>query len=158
VWRNIFSAFAVRVLAWIKVIPKGFDLGDVGVLGEEDVDVVESGGDGVGTTWGKGGVAVLSCGEDGRPGHVVRDKVLDEADTADPVSELEDWLECLLIDLVKVDEALLKSDLAGDVVMEGIGVPDVFVDWGDGKPGILVSLRTTIRVRCKRFRANLVET
>jgi len=33
-----------------------------------------------------------------------------------------------LIDLVKVDEALLKSDLAGDVAMEGIGVPDVFVD------------------------------
>ncbi len=50
VWRNIFSAFAVRVLAWIKEIPKGFDLGDMGVLGEEDIDVVESGGDGVGTT------------------------------------------------------------------------------------------------------------
>jgi hypothetical protein len=27
----------------------------------------------------------------------------------------------LLIDLVNVDEALLKSDLTGDVVMEGAG-------------------------------------
>jgi hypothetical protein len=64
----------------------------------------------------------------------------------------------LLTDLEKVDEALLNSDLAGDVVMEGVGVTADLGVCGDRKPGILMSLRTTIRVRCKCFRANLVET
>jgi hypothetical protein len=89
---------------------------------------------------------------------VVRDSdELDELDAVDPESEMEDWVECLLMVLAKVDEALLKSDLAGDVVRDGPGSSG-FCDCGDGKPGMLVPLRTTIRVRCKRFRANLLET
>lgn len=130
----------------------------MGVVGG-DSDGVDIDGERLGDTWdGGGGVALLSCGEDGRPGHVVRDReALDELDTVDPESEMEDCVECLLRVLVKVDEALLKSDLAGDVVRDGPG-SDTFGDCGDGKPGMLMSLRMTIRVRCKRFRANLFET
>ena len=64
----------------------------------------------------------------------------------------------MLIVLVKVEEALLNSDLAGDVVSDVTGASGGFGDCGDGKPGMLMSLRTTIRVRCKRFRASLFET
>lgn len=89
---------------------------------------------------------------------MVRDSdELDELDDADPESEMKDWVECLLMVLAKVDEALLKSDLAGDVVRDG-PASSGFGDCCDGKPGMLMSLRTTIRVRCKRFRANLFET
>jgi hypothetical protein len=40
VWRRIFSAFALMVLAWIKEMPYGF--GDK-AIGEEEVDEVEQG-------------------------------------------------------------------------------------------------------------------
>jgi hypothetical protein len=72
----------------MRLIPYWF--GNVGVVGE-GVDGLYSCGDGLGATRNKGGVAVLSLGEDGRLGHVVRDgEVLDEADNADPASEIED--------------------------------------------------------------------
>jgi hypothetical protein len=42
VWRRIFSAFALMVLAWIKEMPYGFDGKEV--IGEKDeVDEVEEG-------------------------------------------------------------------------------------------------------------------
>ncbi len=69
-------------------------------------------------------------------------------------SESDEWEEDLLSVRLKVDEALLKSDLAGDVAC---GV-DAFGDVANGMPGMLMSLRTTMREMCKRLRANLFET
>jgi hypothetical protein len=59
----------------------------------------------------------------------------------------------LLNVLENVEEALLKSALAGEVVIDGVCGSGV-----DGIRGILISFRTTIREICNRFRANLFET
>jgi hypothetical protein len=57
-----------------------------------------------------------------------------------------------------VDEALLKNALAGDMVTDGVGGSGAFGGSDNGIPGMLMSLRTTIREICKRFLASLFET
>jgi hypothetical protein len=42
VWRRIFSAFALMVLAWIKEMPYGFD-GKEAIGEKDEVDEVEEG-------------------------------------------------------------------------------------------------------------------
>jgi len=42
VWRRIFSAFALMVLAWIKEMPYEFD-GEEAIGEKEDVDEIEEG-------------------------------------------------------------------------------------------------------------------
>jgi len=61
-----------------------------------------------------------SFGDDGSPGHLVWEKVDGEPTVEDASSEIEELLECLLKDLVKVEDAVLKSDLTGEVVTEGV--------------------------------------
>lgn len=102
VWRRIFSAFGVRVLACINVIPYGF--GVVGVAGWTGVDGV--------------GEALRSAGEEGRPGQFVLEsdeEDEEDPDVEDPESDMEDR-ELLLGVRVNADPP--KRDFAGDVVME----------------------------------------
>lgn len=66
-------------------------------------------------------------------------------DVVDSESDPEAWLEDLLSVL-----AMLKNDLAGEVAT-GVVAPN-------GIPGMLISLRTTIKEICSRFRASLCET
>jgi hypothetical protein len=143
VWRKIFSAFGVIVLACIKEIPYGFGGGvPYCELGEEQV---EDDGD---------GAAAASFGFDGKPGHLVREK-LDEDDV---VSEIEALLDFVLKGLVGVggSEVVLNSDRAGDVAIEWSGEVD---RGGDaGAVGTWMSFRTTMREMCNRFLANRVET
>jgi hypothetical protein len=60
--------------------------------------------------------------------------------------------------LANVDEALLKNALAGDMVTDGVCGSGAFGGSDIGIPGMLMSLRTTIREICKRFLASLFET
>lgn len=147
---RIFSALTVRVEACIKVIPYGFGAGDKrwGVL---------ISGEGIGD--GEG-AALVSFGEAGRPGHLVLENE-EVVDTADIASDKEESLECLLSVFVIEEDALLKSDLAGDVVTELPGDSARFGDWvwGEGSWGrMLTSLRTTMSERWSLFRANRLDT
>ena len=106
-----------------------------------------------------GGLAFPSCGEAGRLEPLILEKdALDKTEVVDPVSDPVGGMEALLSVLEIVDEALLKSALAGDVVSVGTGRSGGFGDSANGIPGILMSLRTTMSERCKRFRASLFET
>lgn len=62
--------------------------------------------------------------------------------------------ELLLADRVKV--VWLNSERAGEA--EGEGESEPLGDCAGGKLGICTSLRTTMRDRCRRFLANLLET
>ena len=75
------------------------------------------------------------------------DGLLPPSDTVESESDVKE--EDLLSDLV-----MLNNDLAGDTAC---GV-DGFDDSANGIPGMLISLRTTIREMCRRFRASLAET
>jgi len=75
------------------------------------------------------------------------DGLLPPSDTVESESDVKE--EDLLSDLV-----MLNSDLAGDTAC---GV-DGFNDSANGIPGMLISLRTTIREMCRRLRASLAET
>jgi hypothetical protein len=66
-------------------------------------------------------------------------------DVVDSESDPEAWLEDLLSVRVR-----LKNDLAGEAAT-GVIAPN-------GMPGMLTSLRTTIKEICSRFRASLCET
>lgn len=76
----------------------------------------------------------------------MRDSV-EELDRSEAASEKEELLECLELAREKVDDVLLKSDRAGDVVIElegellRLGVCGVVID------GTWTSFRTTIRER-----------
>jgi hypothetical protein len=70
------------------------------------------------------GTAVESFGEDGRLGCRVRESDgVDEVDVTEPQSEIDVWIE-RPVRLDNVVEAVLKSDLAGEVVMEFPGDSD----------------------------------
>jgi hypothetical protein len=183
VCRRIFSALSVNVHAWIKEIPNAFGTGVEGELGEgiDGVDRCEEGFEWIksGGGWckanldcckggldgccegvdGGGGLAFLACGETGRLDNLVLEKgALEKTDVVDPVSEPVGEGEDLPSVLENVDEALLKNALAGDELREGTSRCGVFGDSANGIPGMLMSLRTTMRERCKRFCASLFET
>lgn len=142
VWRRIFSALAVKVLACIKEMPYEFRAGVRHCeLGEEQV---EEEGD---------GTAEASFGLDGNPGHWVRE--IENVDDAE--SEIEALLECRL-SLETVVDVALNSDRAGDVVIEWVGETDCGDNVGEELAGICTSFRTTMRERCNRFLANRLET
>ena len=96
------------------------------------------------------GEAKKSFGEDGKLAHCVRDSV-EEEETSDEEPEMEE-LAC-----EKVDDVPLKSDRAGDVVIEPDG-DEVRGDSGDESPGSLTSFRTTMRERWSLFLARRLET
>jgi len=123
VFRSVFSALAVMVAACIRVMPYGFGIGDGGLAG------LETGG---GEEDGEG-AALASFGEEGRLGHRVRENV--DPDEFDAESDKEEELECLLSDLVIEEDALLKSDLAGEVVKECPGDSARFGEWACGEGG-----------------------
>jgi hypothetical protein len=149
---RIFSALGDNVAAWIRLIPYGFEKS--GFLGFTIDGLIDCCGD-------AGGEALLSLGDDGKLDQFVLDRL--ELDGFLPGNtELlslfrDDLLECLLIDLVKL-VALLKRDRTGDVVTEWMDASGSFGDSGDGREGIWTSFRTTIKERCKAFRANLLDT
>jgi hypothetical protein len=143
VWRKIFSAFGVIVLACIKEMPYGFGEGPYCELGEEQVEDVGE------------GAAAASFGCAGKPGHFVREKLGED----NVQSEIEALLECRLSgDLVGVLEVVLKRDLAGDVATEKPGEADRGGVVGEEFAGIWMSFRTTMREICNRFLASRVET
>lgn len=102
------------------------------------------------------GEAAKSFGEDGKPAHCVRDSV-DEEERSDEESEKDELLERLELAREKVDDVPLKSDRAGDVVIELDG-EEVWADSGEESPGTWTSFRTTMRERWSRFLARRLET
>ena len=120
-------------------------IGGAGLTGDESGDVDDREDGVVGD-----GVECVSCKEVGD--QVVRSEALDIPDVEEQLSEVGDC-EDLLNVLENVEEALLKNDFAGDVVIAG-----VCGSVANGIPGMLISFRTTIREMCNRFRANLFET
>lgn len=105
---------------------------------------------GVGETGGDG-LQFTSLGEDGKPGHFDLDKEGEvDVEEDDAESESEELLECLLRDLVMVDDAELKSDRAGDVETDEAGEaarPGVCVCGVNDNGRTLTSFRTTIMER-----------
>jgi hypothetical protein len=143
VWRKTFSALGVKVLACIKEMPYGFGGGVLHCkLGDEQVEEV-----GDGATAGSFGCA-------GKPGHFVRENEIED----DGEWETEALLEFRLSGVGTVEDVVLKSDRAGDVVIEEPGEADREGSVGEEFAGIWVSFRTTMRERCNRFLANRLET
>ncbi len=75
------------------------------------------------------------------------DGLLPPSDTVESESDVKE--ADLLSDLV-----MLNNDLAGDIAcgVDGFDASTI------GMPGMLISLRTTIREMCRRFRASLADT
>jgi len=94
----------------------------------------------------------MSFGEDGRPGHFVREREVVEGLEIVEQSEREDALECWL----RV-EVVLKTEPAGDVA-ERVDDRVRCGVWGESEDGMFASLRTTMRVKCSFLRDRQLET
>lgn len=101
------------------------------------------------------GAFILSFGFAGKDGQRVREC---DCEGLELTSDMDPKLDVLVCVPVAVDGALLNTDLAGELVTEAEAELA-----GDGSGGdccdcgIWASLRTAMRVRCSRFRANRLE-
>lgn len=110
--RRIFSALRVKVEVCIRLIPYAFMVGDMGGF----ISLGERGGEGEEASLGES----ASFGEDGSPGHLEKENAEGDLVADGASSDKDELLECLVRVLVMVDDAVLKSDLAGEVAVEEV--------------------------------------
>lgn len=96
----------------MRLMPYVFIVGDMGGL----MGLGEEGGEGEDASLGER----ASLGEDGSPGHLEKEKAEGDLVAEGASSDNDELLECLLRVLVIVEDAVLKSDLAGEVAAEEV--------------------------------------